>query len=47
MNAEIVPAEGKKPAIPLDNGYFRVTVPKALLTENPVALNVRWVDFYR
>ena len=47
MNAEIVPARGKKPAIPLESGYFRVTVPTALLAENPVALNVHWIDFYR
>lgn len=36
-----------KNKIPLEGGYFEVTVPKALLQGQPESLKVDWIDFYR
>jgi hypothetical protein len=44
---EIVAAGGQAAAIPLQDGYFRVEVPTALLTGDAHALQVSWIDFYR
>ena len=38
-----------KPAseIPLKNGYFQMTLPRAIFEGNPKAITVAWIDFYR
>jgi len=44
----IVGGDGK-PAreLPLKDGYVEVTLPRALFEENPKAITVGWIDFYR
>jgi hypothetical protein len=40
--------DGKTAAgVPLDGGHFEVTLPTTFLRDNPKALTVEWVDFYR
>lgn len=40
--------DGKADArIPLDGGRFEVTIPAAVLRDNPKSLTVEWIDFYR
>ncbi len=34
-------------AIPLQNGYFELTLPKAFFEGNPKSISVSWIDFYR
>jgi len=38
-----------KPAktIPLKDGYFEMALPKAFFEENPKAITLKWIDFYR
>jgi len=38
-----------KPAteLPLKNGYFEVTMPRALFEGNPKTITAGWIDFYR
>jgi hypothetical protein len=44
----IVGSEGKLAKdIPLKNGYFEVTLPKAFFEGNPKAITLNWIDFYR
>jgi hypothetical protein len=33
--------------IPLDEGYFQMKIPAAMLKGNPEKLSIRWIDFYR
>jgi hypothetical protein len=33
--------------LPLDGGHVEVTLPAAFLRDNPKALTVEWIDFYR
>jgi hypothetical protein len=33
--------------IPLEDGYFEIQLPKALLEDNPKSITVNWIDFYR
>lgn len=33
--------------LPPDGGHFEVTLPPALLRDNPKSLTVEWIDFYR
>jgi len=33
--------------IPLKDGYFELTLPKALFEGNPTSITVSWIDFYR
>jgi hypothetical protein len=33
--------------IPLEDGVFEVTVPRALFASNPPTLTLDWIDFYR
>jgi len=33
--------------IPLQDGYFEIQFPPALLEENPKSIAVSWIDFYR
>jgi hypothetical protein len=44
---EIVGGDGQAAAIPLQEGYFRVEIPAALLTGEASTLQVSWIDFYR
>ncbi len=46
LPVRLVPVEGGEVGIPLD-GHFEVTVPAALLRENPKSITLRWIDFYR
>ena len=48
MDLRIVGGDGK-PAkeLPLKEGYFEVTLPRALFNGNPKAITVWWIDFYR
>jgi hypothetical protein len=40
--------DGKTAAgVPLDGGHFEVTLPAAVLRDNPRSLTVEWIDFYR
>jgi hypothetical protein len=34
-------------AIPLDNGYFEMTLPKTFFEGNPKSITLNWIDFYR
>lgn len=48
MEIQILDAEGKaKQEIPLQQGYFQMLLPRALLQGNPQSLQIRWIDFYR
>jgi hypothetical protein len=48
MEVRIVGADGKPAeALPLKNGTFEMTLPRALLEGNPPSLTVQWIDFYR
>jgi hypothetical protein len=44
----IVGGDGK-PAreLPLKDGYFEFTLPRAFFEGNPKAITVQWIDFYR
>lgn len=44
----IIGGDGK-PAreLPLKDGYFEVTLPRAFFEGNPQAITVAWIDFYR
>lgn len=33
--------------VPLDNGYFEVTLPPVFECDGPITLSVSWIDFYR
>ena len=33
--------------IPLKDGYFEMTLPKAIFEDNPKSTTVSWIDFYR
>ena len=48
MEIRSVGSDGK-PAmtIPLNDGYFELQLPKALLEDNPKSITVNWIDFYR
>lgn len=48
MDIRPIGADGK-PAerLPLKDGWFEVTLPKALLESNPPSLDLQWIDFYR
>ena len=44
----IVGGDGKSAReIPLKDGYFEVTLPRALFEGNPKTITVGWIDFYR
>jgi hypothetical protein len=48
MEIRMVGSDGK-PAkdIPLKDGYFEMTLPKAFFKGNPKSITVNWIDFYR
>ena len=33
--------------IPLTDGYFEISLPKALFEDNPKSVTINWIDFYR
>jgi hypothetical protein len=44
----VVPANGEAGGkIPLEGGYFQVSLPAKLLEGNPRAISIRWIDFFR
>jgi hypothetical protein len=48
MDIRILTEDGKfAKAIPVKDGYFEITLPKAFLDSNPKSITVRWIDFYR
>lgn len=48
MEVRVVGADGK-PAkeLPLKDGYFEMSLPKAFLEDHPKSLSLQWIDFYR
>jgi hypothetical protein len=48
MDVRMVGGDGKPAkAIPLKDGYFEMTLPKAFFEGNPKSITVNWIDFYR
>src|SRR5262249_38779083 len=44
----IVDDEGKPAKVlPLKDGYFEMTLPRALFQDNPKSITLIWIDFYR
>lgn len=43
----VVPEAGSQPAIPLQNGYFEITLPANFHTGQPDSFTMQWIDFYR
>lgn len=48
MDVRIVGKDGT-PAreIPVNDGYFEITLPRALFDDNPKSITLNWIDFYR
>ena len=48
MDIRILTGDGK-PAkeIPLKDGYFEMTLPRAFFEGNPKSITLNWIDFYR
>jgi hypothetical protein len=48
MEIRTVGGDGKPAkAIPLKDGYFEMSLPRAFFEGNPKAITVKWIDFYR
>jgi hypothetical protein len=48
MKVRILAADGSPAkAMPLENGFFEVHLPRALFAGNSRAVTVSWIDFYR
>jgi hypothetical protein len=48
MVVRVVGADGKPATdIPLKGGYFEMTIPAALLADNPKSISLNWIDFHR
>jgi hypothetical protein len=48
MEIRMIGGDGKPAkAIPLKDGHFEITLPKALFEGNPKSITVDWIDFYR
>jgi hypothetical protein len=45
MKIEIISDQAKK--IPLEEGYFEITVPKEFLQNAGSSFEIQWIDFYR
>jgi hypothetical protein len=39
--------QSKNPKIPLQDGYFEVSLPAAFFEGNPSSIRLQWIDFYR
>ena len=46
MKIEIVPVRATK-KIPLEEGYFEITVPREFLRNTENSFEIQWIDFYR
>lgn len=48
MNVRILAGDGKLArAIPVNDGFFEITLPKVFFAGNPRSITLRWIDFYR
>lgn len=48
MDIRILGADGKPASqLPLKNGHFEMTLPRAIFDGNPRSLSMQWIDFYR
>jgi hypothetical protein len=48
IDVRILDSDGKPAkAMPLNDGTFEFTIPKALLADNPKSITIGWIDFYR
>jgi hypothetical protein len=48
MEIRMASSDGKPAtSIPLKDGYFEMSLPKAFLEGNPNSITVNWIDFYR
>jgi hypothetical protein len=48
MDLRILSSDGKPATkMPLKNGYFEMTLPRAFFEGNPKAITLNWIDFYR
>lgn len=48
MEVRILDGDGKQAKVmPLKNGYFEMTLPKAFFEGNRKAITVNWIDFHR
>lgn len=48
MDIRLFSGEGKPVAeLPLKDGYFEMTLPKAFFDGNPKSITLNWIDFYR
>ncbi len=48
MEVRIVSGNGKPArSLPLEDGYFEMTLPKAFFRGNPKSITLAWIDFYR
>ncbi len=43
----VVPEEGSQASIPLQNGYFEISLPPNFYDGRPDAFTMQWIDFYR
>jgi hypothetical protein len=47
-DVQILNADGKRASgLPADGGWFELQLPAALLADQPAAIAVRWIDFFR
>jgi hypothetical protein len=46
MDIRIV-TDGAAPSIPLEQGFFEIELPEALLAQDGDTLEIQWIDFYR
>lgn len=48
MEIRLLDRDGKPTkSIPLEDGYFEITLPAKILESNPRAIKLEWIDFYR
>jgi hypothetical protein len=48
MEIRVIGKDGKPvKTIPLNDSYFELKLPKALLEDNPMSITLNWDDFYR
>jgi len=48
MEIRLIGKDGKPTkGMPLDDGYFEMQLPRALLEGNPKSITINWIDFYR
>jgi hypothetical protein len=48
MDIRLLGADGKPAdALPLKDGYFEMTLPRAFFQGNPQSITLAWIDFYR